>query len=234
MFDIQEFYQASSVTEAVELLATHPKARLICGGTDVLVRLRHFDERFKVLVSIKEVPELKALCCDDEGQFLTLGAGLTFSEIMKSELVQKYLPVLAESCATVAGPQIRNMGTIGGNVANGATSADLAAPLLILEPEVLICGPNGQRRTPLNGLFTGPGAVALGLAEVITSFVFPLSPLKSLKACYYKYAMRSAMDIATIGCAVGLSMADDEISELRLAMAVAAPTPIRCPQAEKS
>ena len=230
MFDIQDFFQAKSVSEAIEFLSAHPEAKLIAGGTDVLVKLRHFNPKFRRLVDIHELAELKTQKI--EGAALTLGAGLTFTEVIHSSLVRMHIPVLAEACATVAGPQIRNMGTLGGNIANGATSADTAAPLLVLEPQLLIRGPEGTRRCPVLDFHTGPGQVALAHNEVLTEFVFDLEKLRKLEARYYKYAMRSAMDIATIGCAAGVKMDGGTLSDLRLAFTVAAPTPIRCRAAE--
>ncbi len=230
MFDIQQYRRTESVAQAVALLGENPAARLIAGGTDVLVKLRHFNDQFGQLVGIHDLPELKRveLC----GSKLFLGAGLTFSETIDQPLVQEHLPVLAEACATVAGPQIRNMGTIGGNIANGAVSADTAAPLLVLEPLLHIQGPSGRRLADLSGFHQGPGRVALDQPEVLTGFEFDLNSLAGLGAAYYKYAMRAAMDIATIGCAVGLKIENGLISDLRLALTVAAPTPIRCPAAE--
>ncbi len=230
MFDIQEFHRAASVSEAVKLLSEHPGAKLVAGGTDVLVKLRHLSPQFRHLVDIHGLAELKTSRV--EGGKLFLGSGLTFSDALNNPLVREHLPVLGEACATVAGPQIRNMGTIGGNIANGATSADTAAPLLVLEPELVIEGPAGTRRVSVLGFHTGPGQVALEPGEVLTGFVFDLKALAGLGALYYKYAMRSAMDIATIGCAAGVKMDGPVIADLRLALTVAAPTPIRCRAAE--
>ncbi len=231
MFDIREYHRAESVSEAVRLLTAHPEAKLIAGGTDALVRLRHFSETFTRLVDIHGLAELKAIELND-GR-LYLGSGLTFAETMAAGPVRERIPVLGEACATVAGPQIRNMGTIGGNIANGATSADTAAPMLVLEPTLVIAGPEGAvRRAALAGFHTGPGQVALAHNEVLLGFEFDLAKLAGLGAAYYKYAMRSAMDIATIGCAAGVKVAGGVMTDLRLALTVAAPTPIRCPAAE--
>lgn len=230
MFDIQQLHRAASVSEAVGLLSAHPGSKLVAGGTDVLVKLRHLSPQFRHLVDIHGLAELKMSRVEDGKLFL--GSGLTFSDTLNDPLVREHIPVLGEACATVAGPQIRNMGTIGGNIANGATSADTAAPMLVLEPELTIVGPAGARRAGILGFHTGPGQVALEPGEVLTGFVFDLNALVGLGAAYYKYAMRSAMDIATIGCAAGVKMDGPVIADLRLALTVAAPTPIRCPQAE--
>ena len=230
MFNIQEYFRANNLEEAVRLLKANPEAKVISGGTDVLVKLRHHDEKYQKLVDIHSLPELKK--CAVNGTELFIGAGLTFSEAMDSDLIGKYIPVLGEASSTVAGPQIRNMGTIGGNIANGATSADTAAPMLVLEPRLLIQGSSGRREASISGFHTGPGQVALSADEVLIGFEFDLDRLKGLSAAYYKYAMRSAMDIATIGCAAGLKLENGRVMDLRLAFTVAAPTPVRCPAAE--
>ena len=230
MFDIQQYYQAESVSQAVELLTANPSAKLIAGGTDVLVKLRHFSDKFTRLVDIHALPELKSV--EAKGDALFLGSGLTFTEAINCEPVKKFIPVLAEACATVAGPQIRNMGTIGGNIANGATSADTAAPMLVLEPVLIIQGPPGLRRAAVGEFHTGPGQVDLSHNEVLRGFEFNLAALNGLGACYYKYAMRAAMDIATIGCAAGVKLDGEIMTDLRLAFTVAAPTPVRCRRAE--
>lgn len=231
MFDIESLHRAFSVEAAVALLEAHPEARLIAGGTDVLVDLRHLGEKYKHLVDIHDVPELKEIRLDENGN-LFVGSGVTFSGAINSDLVQQYIPVLAEACATVAGPQIRNMGTVGGNIANGAVSADTAAPMLVLEPDLVIAGKNGKRVVSIQGFHTGPGKVALGQDEILTGFLFPMERIRGLGACYYKYAMRAAMDIATIGCAAGVRLEDGVMADVRLAFTVAAPTPIRCASAE--
>lgn len=230
MFNILEYFKANNIEEATRLLKANPDARLISGGTDVLVKLRHQDRKYQKLIDIHSLPELKE--CSLSGEKLLVGAGLTFSEAMESELIKKYIPLLAEGSSAVAGPQIRNMGTIGGNIANGAASADTAAPMLVLEPQLLIHGPMGRRKTSIHGFHTGPGQVALNSDEVLIGFEFDLGRLNGLAMAYYKYAMRSAMDIATIGCAAGLKLQEGRIIDLRLAYTVAAPTPIRCPAAE--
>lgn len=232
MFDIESLHRASSLEEALSLLIHHPEAKLISGGTDTLVDLRHLGGKYRHLVDIHDVPELKEIRLDERGN-LFVGAGVTFTSAIQSPLVKQYIPVLGEASATVAGPQIQNMGTIGGNIANGAVSADTAAPMLVLEPELIIMGKSGKRTVPIQGFHTGPGKVALSQDEILVGFMFSVERIRGLCACYYKYAMRSAMDIATIGCAAGVRLEKGVISEARLAFTVAAPTPVRCPTAEK-
>ena len=121
MFDIQSYQKAESVQDAVRLLAEDPEARLIAGGTDVLIKLREF-EGFSRLVDIHDLPELKPITREADGT-IRVGSGATFTDIEESPLVRACIPLLGEAAASVAGPQIRNVGTIGGNLCNGAVSA---------------------------------------------------------------------------------------------------------------
>lgn len=140
--------------------------------------------------------------------------------------------MLGESAASVAGPQIRNMGTIGGNLCNGAVSADTCAPVLALNGYLNIRGAEGERTIPALGFHTGPGRVALKRDEVLLSVEFRPEDWQGWGAAYHKYAMREAMDIATIGCAAAVRLDGTVISGIRLAYSVSAPIPVRCPSAE--
>ena len=143
MFDIQSYQKAESVQDAVRLLAEDPEARLIAGGTDVLIKLREF-EGFSRLVDIHDLPELKPITREADGT-IRVGSGATFTDIEESPLVRACIPLLGEAAASVAGPQIRNVGTIGGNLCNGAVSADTCAPVLALNGSLNLLGPEGPR-----------------------------------------------------------------------------------------
>ena len=231
MFAIDDYQQAESVAQAVALLAADPGARLIAGGTDVLIRLREGRQGYGRLVDINGLEELKGIRVTGDGT-LRIGALSTFSEIMASGDVRRCVPVLAEAVGTAGGPQLRNVATIGGNICNGAVSADGVGALLVHAAQLEIQGPGGRRRTPLEGFHVGPGRVALARDEVLVAFHIRPPHYRGFGAAYYKYAMRGAMDIATIGCTAAVRLAGGVIAELRLAFTVAAPTPVRCGHAE--
>jgi len=195
------------------------------------VRLREGHGEYSRLVDIHGLPELTRIEQGPDGS-LSVGAGATFSRIVDSPLVRSLAPVLAEGCSWVAGPQIRNVGTVGGNICNGSVCADSVPPLLALDALLELHGPEGVRTTPLRGFHTGPGRVALGRAEVLSRIVVPKAPEGAFGAASIKYAMRQAMDITTIGCSAALLLEGEVVRELRLAFSVAAPTPVRCPAAE--
>lgn len=232
MFAVEKYAKAHSVAEAVRLLAADPFAVPIAGGTDILVKLREGHREYANLVDIHALAELTPITLEPDGS-LAVGAGATFTQVIESELVQRHSPVLAEGASWVAGPQIRNVGTVGGNICNGSVCADSVPPLLVLDAQLELHGPDGLRRIPLRGFHTGPGKVARGHAEVLTRIVVPAAPTGgAFGAASIKYAMRQAMDITTIGCAASILLENDRIQWLKLAFSVAAPTPVRCPAAE--
>ncbi len=233
MFPIEKYHFASSVGDAVQALAADEKAKIIAGGTDVLVRLHGGNSDYDRLVDINGLSELKEIKIDGEGNIL-IGSLATFTEIMEHEVVKKHLPVIAESLATIGGPQVRNSGTMGGNICNGAVSADSACAALIHEFDLLIEGPEGERTESINGFHTGPGRTILQKGDILKYFCVKPEHYEGFSASYYKYAMRGAMDIATIGCGAAVKMKSDIIETLKLAFTVAAPTPIRCRNAEKA
>ncbi len=232
MFDFESYHKAQSVEEAVNLLSQDPGRRLLAGGTDILVRLREGHKDYRNLVDIHHLDELQQIIKDSDG-FITIGAGASFRQVNESPVVLQNIPVLAEGAASVGGPQVRNAATIGGNVCNGAPCADSAAPLLILNAKAEIQGPNGSRQLPLSEFFLGPGRVDLHNDEILTTFRVAPVDYQGFTSHFSKYAMRKAMDIATIGCAASCTLNHGKISQMRLAYTVAGPTPLRCPQMEE-
>jgi xanthine dehydrogenase FAD-binding subunit len=233
MFPIEKYHMAESVQDAVRALAEDENARVIAGGTDVLIRLHEGHADYRNLVDINRLDELRRIWKEDDGS-ICIGALASFTEIMNSPLVREFVPVIGESVATVGGPQVRNRGTMGGNICNGAVSADSACAALVHEVDLVIQSPDGERVEPVLGFHAGPGRVNLKTGDLLTHFRIRPENHENMGASYYKYAMREAMDIATIGCAAGLRTKNGAIAELRLAYTVSAPTPIRCPEAEKT
>ncbi len=231
MFAIERYSKAQNVEDAVSLLVADPSAKLIAGGTDVLIRLHQGNKDFRSLVDINGLTALKQITEEADGT-VRIGCLATFNEIMNSDVVNRRVPVIAEAAATVGGPQLRNMATMGGNICAGVPCADSAGALLVLEAELEILGIDGKRVVPMVGFHLGPSRVALKPGDVLMVFRIRPKKYKGLGAAYYKYTMRGAMDIATIGCTAAARLDGDKIAELRLAFTVAAPTPLRCKTAE--
>ncbi|MFZ5651981.1 MAG: xanthine dehydrogenase subunit XdhB [Bacillota bacterium] len=233
MYDIAEYFEAGSVEEAVDLLRANPAARLIAGGSDLLIKIRKGKIPEAILISIRRIPGLKGVSLEGDGS-IVIGSCTTFSQITSHPVIQEKVPVLGEAVEKVGGPQIRNVGTIGGNICNGAPSADSAPTLLALDAMLRIQGADGLRVASIRDFYKGPGKVGLSRDEILTAIVITPENYRGFGGHYIKFAMRNAMDIATLGCAVTCRLRDKKIVEdFRLALGVAAPTPVRCPRTEE-
>ncbi len=231
MFNFKSYVKAGSIQEAIRFLEQNPEARLIAGGTDVLVKLHKGKAQFSHLVDIHGIAELNFITLNDKGD-LVIGPLSCFTSVAESALVRKHIPILTEAILTIGGPQVRNMATIGGNLCNGVPSADSATPLLALNAMVTIEGSRGLRQMPLENFFLGPSRVALEHHEIMTAITITRDNYADYYGHFYKYAMRNAMDIATIGCSAVCKLEKDMLADLRLAYGVAAPVPIRCKNTE--
>lgn len=234
MYDIEKFYQAKDVLDAVRALREEPEAVLISGGSDVLIKIREGKLSGCSLVSIHGLEELSGieLLAD---KTIQIRPGTTFSQITNHPVIRQYIPMLGEAVDQVGGPQIRNMGTIGGNVCNGATSGDSAPSLFALNGVLELTGASGVRNVPIGEFYTGPGKTVRAHDEILTAIRIAQADYEGFAGFYSKYGKRNAMEISTLGCAVSLKLSPDKerIEDFRLAYGVAAPTPIRCPKTEK-
>ena len=231
MFNIKSYSRAGSIQEAIRLLQENPEAHLIAGGTDVLVKMQKGKAQFDHLIDIHDIAELNFIRENDDGD-LVIGSLSCFTHVAESALIRKHIPVLSEAILTIGGPQVRNMATIGGNLCNGVPSADSATPLIALNATVTIEGPDRSRKMPLEDFFLGPSRVALEHHEIMTAITVSRDNYAGYYGHFYKYAMRDAMDIATIGCSAVCKVENKVLTDLRLAYGVAAPVPIRCKDTE--
>ena len=233
MYDLKALYEAESVEHAVALLMEHPEAQIIAGGSDVLVQMREGKRAGKELVSIYRIDAMRGVSFEEDGA-IRIGSLTSFSHITKDPIIQKYINVLGEAVDMVGGPQIRNIGTIGGNTCNGVTSADSASTLHAWDAIVEITGPDGVRRIPIHDFYIRAGVVDLRPGELQTAIIIPKEAYDGYFGYYIKYAMRNAMDIATTGCSVNVKLSEDKktILDARIAYGVAGPVPMRAPSAE--
>ena len=237
MYDMSALYQAQSVQDAIRLRLEHPEAQIIAGGTDVLVQMREGKRAGKALISIQGCREMRGVSLDDQ-ENLRIGSLTTFSHITADPLIQRYINVLGEAVDMVGGPQIRNAGTIGGNTCNGVTSADSASTLHAWEAIIEITGKNGVRRVPIKEFYLKAGTVDLRAeeGEIQTAILIPKASYDRTFGHYIKYAMRNAMDIATLGTSVNARLSPDgaTFARVRIAFGVAGPVPMRLPAAEEA
>ena len=235
MYDIENYYQAESVKDAVRLLNEHPDARIISGGSDVLIKIREGKFAGTSLVSIHGIKEIQGVKMADNGD-IYIGAGTVFSHITNDAIIRKYIPVLGEAVDQVGGPQVRNIGTIGGNICNGAVSADSAPTVFSLNALLRLEDGKEGRLVPVKDFYLGPGRVDLRQGEILTYVIVPAKEYEGYHGHYIKYSMRNAMDIATISCSV-VSKVDQQagvIENVRITFGVAAPVPYRCTKAEEA
>ena len=228
MYDMKALYEAESVSHAIELLTAHPEAKIIAGGSDVLIQMREGRLAGCELVSIYGLDELRGISMDEDGTIRILPL-TSFSHITRHPIIQEHINVLGEAVDMVGGPQIRNIGTIGGNTCNGVTSADSASTLHAYDAIMEITGPNGVRQLPIKEFYIKAGKVALEHNELLTAILIRKESYEGYKGHYIKYAMRNAMDIATTGCSVNVKLSADKktIEHARIAYGVAAPVPMR-------
>lgn len=142
--------------------------------------------------------------------------------------------VLGQAVDQIGGPQIRNIGTIGGNTCNGVTSADSASTLHAWETIIELTGPEGKRRVPVHAFYIAAAKVDIREGEIQTAILIPKASYENTYGHYIKYAMRNAMDIATLGTSVNVRLSPDKksVDRVRIAFGVAGPVPMRAPQAE--
>ena len=224
-----DYLEPETVEEASALLGEGgEKAALLAGGTDLLIKLQEDQSPAEVLISLAAIPGLKEITLDRQGG-LSLGAMATIAQTAKHPDIQKHFPLLADACLTVGSQQIRNMGTVGGNLCNASPAADLAPVLLVYGAQARTVGTGGPRLIPLDHFFLGPGKTALKGGEILEKILIPMAPPGGI---YLKHTVRKAMDLPIVGIAVLLKMEDSLCREIRVALGAVAPTPLRAPSIE--
>ncbi len=231
MFIQFNYFKPASVAEAVELSGKLAgDCGFMAGGTDVLVELRSRKATLGNIISLKEIKGLSYIHLNEAE--LLIGAMTTLRELETSSIIKEKFTVLHDAVQQIGSVQIRNVGTLGGNICSSLPSADSAAPLLVLEARLRITGPAGDKEIALKDFFTGPGKNVLLPSEVVREIVIPV-PSRNAAAAYIKLGRRKAMEIPLLGAAVYLDFEENDIcKEARVALTTMAPTPIRAPQAE--
>ncbi|HBW38964.1 xanthine dehydrogenase FAD-binding subunit XdhB [Desulfosporosinus sp. BICA1-9] len=232
MYDIKGYYDAETVSEATALLSQNPNLRIIAGGTDVLIKMHGGQLEDAELLSLRKIKSLESIQISENGT-IVIGAMATFSMIFHNPILREAIPILTEAAISMGGPQIRNIATIGGNVCNGATSADSASSLFALNAQLKLQDANGERVVTIREFYLGPGKVALKPGEILTEILIAPEDYQGFGGQYIKFAMREAMDIATLGVAVVCKLQSGYFADVRIGLGVAGPTPLRCLEAEE-
>ena len=222
-----EYLKPDSIKETISILSQYGgKAKILNGGTDLIVEIRDKIIQPEYVVDIKAIPQLNKITYSEQDG-LHIGATVTLNEISNSKVVQRNYPILAEACKTVGSYQVRNRATLVGNISNASPAADTAPPLLVLEAKVDIIGPTGEKIVPINEFFTGVKKNILKKGEIVTCVIVP-SLRDEWTGVYRKQGRRKDVDLATVGVAV-VCIRD----EIRIALGAVAPTPIRAFKTEE-
>lgn len=219
----------STVAEASALLAAEEGAYVLAGGTDLVVRMRDGLVRPTVLVDIQRIPDLAAT--DVADGHLRIGATTTIAALLESVQVRRLAPLLAEAGAQMGAVQLRNLATVGGNLASAVPSADLAPPFIVLGAVARIAAASGERAVPVEEFFVGPHRSALRRGEVLAAVDVPLSGEGS-GAAFVKFGRRSAQVLAVVNAAAWVRLRQGVVEEARIALGAVAPTPLRARAAE--
>ena len=230
-----EFVTPKSIDEAVKILASNgDNARMIAGGTDILVQMRVGRQTPSVVVDVKSIPELNVVSYD-ASKGLTLGAAVPCYKIYQDKTVSAAYPGLIDTAWLIGGIQIQGRASIGGNVCNAAPSGDSIPAVIALGGVCNIAGPNGTRELPTEEFCTAPGRNALQSGEMLVSISFP-APVANSGANYQRFIPRNEMDIAVVGVgtSVVLDASGQNFVSARIALASVAPTPVFATEAGDS
>jgi xanthine dehydrogenase FAD-binding subunit len=235
MTELKHYLAPTSLDQAVECLKDG-NVTILAGGTDLTPHSQAGRVKFKkTLMNIRHIPQLSGITL--EGDEIRIGALVTITEIMEHPLVREHLPVLIEACDHFASDQIRNAGTIGGNICNASPAGDTLVPLLVLDACVELASmPENKiyrHCMPISTFFTGPGKTRKSLCELVTGVRIPV-PGADHVSRFYKHGTRPALDISTISIGIAGKLHDGVLSNVRVAFGAVAPTPVRATLTEKA
>ena len=218
-----KYARATSVEEAVRLLQDGGEhARVLAGGTDVIVQARERRRVIDLFVDVKHIPDVMELTYDSSSG-LTVGAGVPFYRIYGDAAVQEHYPALVDSTHVVGGTAIQGRATLGGNLANASPAADTVPAMVVLSGIARIAGPNGFREVAVEQFCTGPGQSVLEPGEFIVSLHFP-QPAPGSGQAWQRFIPRNEMDIAVTNAGVYLEFDGETVSNARIAVGAVAPT----------
>jgi carbon-monoxide dehydrogenase small subunit/xanthine dehydrogenase small subunit len=225
------YFRPRTLEEALEILAQRGhEVRPVAGGTDILVKARDGRPERSALFDLTAVRELKGI--EDRGEHVYLGAGATHSEMVASPLLQRWVPALPGACAVIGGPQIRNRGTLGGNLANASPAADCVPPLYAADAVVELVSISARREVPIDEFFTGPRRSVLEQDELILGVRVPKRA--GVRAAFLRLGQRQAQAISKVSVAAAMTFKDGRPDWARVAFGAVAPTVIRAREAEKA
>ena len=228
-----ELILPESIDDCIKALAKGgPESKLLAGGTDLLPQLKNGLLKPARVIDLSGVARLRSIEAGN-GKGIKIGSAVTARTLELDRAVRASYLSLAESGALVGSVQVRNLATLGGNICNAAPSADMAPPLLALDAEAVITGPKGERRVPIATFFTGVRRTILAPDEILVELVVP-NPGAHSGGNYLRHTPRRELDIAVVGVASQLTVANGVCTKARIALAAVAPVPLRATAAEQS
>lgn len=228
----KNYFVPVSIEKTLSILSKqNGKTTIIAGGTDLIPRVRSQKIELGRIIDLRLLP-LNYI--EVVGECIRLGACVTHNTIVESELLTEYCPALVEAANAIAGPPIRNRGTVGGNLVNASPAADLAPPLLVYDAHVVLIKTGSERVVPLTKFFIGPGETILADDEILTEVRIPMVSSETA-AKFIKLGKRNAMTISLVTVAARLTMAQQGyINQARIALGAVSSTPMRAEKAEEA
>jgi CO/xanthine dehydrogenase FAD-binding subunit len=222
----QSYYAPETVEEAITHLvqANGNTVKLIAGGTDLMVQLRERMVHADTLVDVSGIAELRRIWVDEHR--LHIGASVTYTQLIESELIHEHAYLLAEASRVVGAPQIQHMGTIGGNLGNASPAGDTLPCLHALEAEVTLKSLEGERQLAMSDYMLGVRKTAMQPSELITKVSFEI-PQGNVGSAFAKLGLRRSQAISVVDVAALVFLDDDRISNVRIALGSVAPTIVR-------
>ncbi len=225
-----DFIQPETTDLAILALSEHsPNVRILNGGTDYLVELKHVAQSPGVVVDVSRLKDLKGIDITDAG--LRIGAGVTHTEIMANPLIKKHVPAMIDAAHTVGAVQTRNLGTLGGNLVTCVPSMDSGPTLLALDAEVTVLGAKGTRKSSLSDFFVAPRKTSLEPDELLLEIIIPKENLGK-PASFIKFGLRKGQALALVNAASAFWIDKNKFKDVRIALGAVAPVVIRANKAE--
>jgi len=228
-----DYYAPDSVEEVSTILTEYEDAMILSGGSDVLIKMKNHVLAPKVLVSLRNVAEKNPSMKSVEyvnGKGLVIGGACTHNSLVFSEVLHQKYRSVSNAAQRIANNQVRHTGTVAGNIINAVPSADIPPILIVLGATATFVSAKGSRTLPLEEVFLGPGETVIQRGEVLTELVIPDQAMTG--STYFKYALRKAGALATVGVAVAVQMDGAVVKDIRVAFSAVAPTPMRAPKVE--
>jgi CO/xanthine dehydrogenase FAD-binding subunit len=226
-----DYAAPTTVAEALRLLAEKgPGAKVLAGGTDLIIRMRHGLVKPSAIIHLGGIAELKTITYKPKTG-LSIGAAATLAEVAAHPDIKRRYPAVAYAAGETANVQVRNLGTVGGNLCNAAPSADNAPTLMALGAEMVLAGPKGERRVALEQFFRGPGQTVLEVGEILTAIQVPPPPPHA-GAAYQQVSARGKVDICAASVGAAVVFDGETCQEVRIFLGAVGPTPLRALETE--